>query len=199
MNRDDVTICLVTRGDVDLGPIFESLAPLSPDRLVVYDNSRQTDRAVFGRYIATQLGATELVYVQDDDCVVDADAIVAAHEPGRLVANMPVSRWADYPDSTMVGWGAVFERRLAFEAFNRYWAQPGVQIPRDPVFDRTCDVVFSALTPRTVIDVGFSHLPWAETDGRMFRQPGHKSERDRVLQRCRELRSRDDDRRVVPA
>lgn len=193
MVRPAVTACLVTRGDVDLGPILSSLPSEWP--VVVWDNSQREDLGVYGRYAAVAEARTAVVYVQDDDCLIDADRVAAAYEPGRLVANMPRSRWPDYPDSTLVGWGAVFDRHLPRKAFVTMDGTLGLlnAEPRSPVFLRTSDVIFSALTPRTVIDIGFQHLPWAETPGRMFRQPGHKAERDMVLEQCRRIRDHDDD------
>ena len=187
-----VTGVVVTRGDVDLAPILDRLGDICAS-VQVWDNSKVWDAAVFGRYLAAALAPTDAVYVQDDDCLIDAAEIICGYEPGRLVANMPRTRWDDYPDSAMVGWGAVFDRHLPWAAFARYATRNPID---SPTFRRTCDVVFSALTPRTVIDAGFQHLPWAETEGRMFRQPDHKPERDQVLDRCRQLRiGPDDDRR----
>lgn len=197
-----ITAIIVTRGNVPLDRIAASL----PHRweLIVWDNSARTDCGVYGRYAAIEEATHQRIYVQDDDCLIDAEAVAAAYEPGRLVANMPASRWRDYPDSTLVGWGAVFDSWLpgrAFAEFSRslFASRPNSRTIAEvsTAARRRCDVVFSALTPRTVIDVGFEHLPWAELPDRNFRQPGHKSERDRVLGLCRAIRAVDDDRRVA--
>lgn len=215
-----VVACLVTRADgPDLQPILDTL-PASWGRVIWRNGDRATitpdaaadavvlpvdDFAVAGRYRAVVAADMELVpradlvYVQDDDCLVDAERIVAAAEPGRLVANMPQSRWADYPDSTMVGWGAVFNPVLALEAI-RAWEVCGHSVSDDR-FNRCCDVIVSALSPRTVIDIGFSHLPFAHDPDRMHKQPGHKRERDDTLNVCRDVRRQlglpNDDRRIV--
>ena len=49
-------------------------------------------------------------------------------------------------------------------------------------FQRTCDVVFTALTPYTLVDVPYENLPWAEGPDRMYRQPGHLAERSKMLE-----------------
>lgn len=213
-----VSAVIVTRGDVDLTKCISTFVDERFVEVVVWNNGTEkctvvplgpgwpvvheaADMAVYGRYAATRFAASDVIYVQDDDCVIDATAILDAYEPGRIVANMPESRWADYPDSTMVGWGAVFDRLLPWAAFGHFLT---LIIERDlfggeggeDAFNRCCDVVFSTLIPRTVIDVGFEHLPWAETAGRMFKQPGHKEERDEFLRLARSIRIRDDDRRV---
>lgn len=220
MNAAAVSAVIVTRGDVDLTEILESL-PEEWERVVWDNGAREVrrhrpgsftaefrgnehtgpllDLAVYGRYAAIHYGLCDgdVIFIQDDDCIVDAAAIAAAYEPGRLVANMPTGRWPDYLDSALVGWGAIFDRNLPGQAFERF--DVGHPAWGDAEFYRTCDVVFSALTPRTVIDVGFRHLPWAEDPGRaMFLQPGHKTERDRMLDICRRVRmGRDDDRRTA--
>lgn len=183
------------------GQSVSGAGPLRADTPPPFHRRPVDDRKVFGRFEAVRIAQEELdadlVVVQDDDCVVDLRALVDRHEPGRLVANMPQSRWADYRDSTLIGWGAVFEPDLAWQAFLR-WQDAGEAVDDDR-FLRCCDVVFSALTPRTVIDLGFSHLPFAHDPDRMHKQPGHKAERDEVLRLARRVRSRgaaDDDRRV---
>lgn len=226
-----VTAVIVTRGDVGL---TEIIAGLPVDEVVVYDNSGlvkhfshseesghvryAANLGVYGRFAGIEFADSDVIYVQDDDCIIDAEAVIDAYEAGRLVANMPESRWADYPDSALIGWGAVFDRDLPQSAFAKigfdgrvspfigddwtdysYTNSAGVTIEFEdtrPLL-RTCDVFFSALTPRTVIDVGFEHLPWAEDLARaMFKQPGHKEERDRMLALARAMRTTtDDDRR----
>lgn len=214
-----VTAVIVTRGDVDLDPIFASLVAHFPERAVlVWDNSLTLlpDLGVYGRYEAIRRANSPIIYVQDDDCIVPVGAVLDAYEPGRLVANMPRSRWSDYPDSCLVGWGAVFDRDLPRQAFQTWyqatldstiggvaapaWGTPTASFPTPweaPWFQRECDTAFSALVPRTVIDVGFQHLPWAETPDRLFKQPDHRELRDAMLGVARMARTWPDDVRYV--
>ena len=198
-----VSAVIPTRGDVDLSEILDSL-PF--DDIIVWDNSgRPQDLGVYGRYAAIAEAKHAHIYTQDDDCLVDAVAVVAAYEAGRLVANMPAGRWPDYPDSALVGWGAIFHRDLPTRAFDRFhlldldeedWQ---FVYADDGCFSRECDGVFTALTPRTIIDVGFQHLPWAEDPARaLFKQPGHAAKRARMLDLARRVRGDiDDDRRAT--
>jgi hypothetical protein len=182
----EASAVIVTRGDVDLLPILDSLQDF--DELIVWDNAQGEDLAVYGRYAGVLRARNPLVYVQDDDCLVDAAAVVAAYQPGRVVANMPLSRWDDYPDSCLVGWGAVFDACLPARAFARF--ERAVAPPPDwrQRFYRDCDLVFTVLTPHDKIDLGFAHLPWAESEGRLFRQPDHYAERQYVLGLARGVR-----------
>lgn len=181
----NVSAVIVTRGDVDLEPIIATI-PLAWD-LVVWDNSRRENLCVYGRYAALQECEHEIVYVQDDDCVTDPSAIVAAYDAGRIVANMPPEFRRRYPDSCLIGFGAVFDRDLPARAFARYST---VKWPArmTPDFHRTCDVAFTALTERTLIDVPYWNLSHAYTAERMYRQAGHMQERRQMLKLVRMLR-----------
>lgn len=195
----NVSAVLVTRGNLTIPALSNVLESMSRStavsQIVVWNNAkRDVDLGVYGRYRAIDDAEHDLIYVQDDDCIVDVDAVIRAWEPGRLVANMPRSRWYDYRDSTLVGWGAVFPRELPAAAFQRFFDADPREATRLPsAFRRDCDLVFSSLTPRTVIDVGFEHLPWAETPGRLFKEPGHALARDAILTECRRIRTWDDD------
>lgn len=228
IDPSEVTAIIVTRGDVDLTPILADLAPVGFHEILVWDNSGKleipvdvpgpwrivkaaADIAVYGRYLAIEETASDVIYVQDDDCLCPAATLLEWYEPGKLVANMPESRWADYPDSCLVGWGAVFDRGLPFAAFEKIgfeqgsspyiedeWTDfahhtfdgPTVKFPEPGPLRRECDVVFTTLTfPRKIVDLGFEHLPWAEDPERaMFLRPWRAAERDRMYELARKVR-----------
>jgi hypothetical protein len=178
---------LVTRGDVDLAPVLDSL-PF--DDVVVWDNSkRERDLKVYGRYAAIADAKNSVIYSQDDDCILSRfAAFLREYGPRTIVSNMPVDHVAggtDYSDSVLIGWGSLFDRDLPFAAFERYAGHYPVD---DELFYRTCDVIFSTLTPHRRIDLGFEHLPHAYAESKMWRQPGNYEERLEVLQRARTVR-----------
>ena len=182
--------CLVTRGDHDLAEIHAELWPMET---VVYDNSTEPDVAVWGRYrAAEQAKQAELVYVQDDDCVLGFDAIrelVDAWQPGHLVANQPAAFRHDFYDGhCLVGFGAVFERKLARDAFRRFWKGRDARTVDWGWFSRTCDIAFTGLVPRILADVPYRNLPWATDETRMYRQPEHVGERKRMLELVKAIR-----------
>lgn len=142
------------------------------------------------------------VVVSDPEAIVDAwtdeyglrnrlgDAPVGAH----VVCNMPQEFRHDfYTDHALVGFGAAFHRDAPERAFNRWLMWSGHRIlgtipdlgPSDeahrdfltPHFLRTCDVIFTGLTPRVLVDVPKENLPYAEDDNRMWKQPEHQGER----------------------
>lgn len=187
MQFRDIAAVLVTRGDVDLQPILDSLP--YPE-VVVWDNStRPFDAKVFGRYLAILETSKPVIYIQDDDCVVHChDELRGYYEPGRIVANMVTEHRAGEPP--MLGWGALFDRDLPWGAFEK-WLQAGY--PMDRLFVGYPETIFTALVPCIRLNIG-SHthpetkghtdLPWATAPSRSYRQRNHASEFALVLERA---------------
>lgn len=191
-----VTACLVTRGDVPMDQVVDSL-PF--ERVLIYDND--PDLGVYGRYAAVAQAESSVCFVQDDDCVLDPEAfemLLAAYEPGHVVCNLP-QRFRDtgsYDDSALVGFGALFDRDLPERAFTRFalashahgavaWGTDGID---RSFFDRECDSVFTMLTPRILVDAPYSDLPWASAPNRLWKQPEHNGERERMRKLVRQVR-----------
>jgi hypothetical protein len=186
-----VTAVVVTRGDVDLAPILASLSAF--DEVIVWDNSEHEDLSVYGRYAAITKARNELILTQDDDVIAsDPQAIVDAWQPGHVVCNMPQEFRPHYPDSALVGFGACFERDLPEQAFERFGLSDAIgETDSDwpaGFFYRTCDVVFTTLTPRILVDVPKTDREFASDPGRMWTSPGHSGERARMLELARKVR-----------
>lgn len=179
----EVSAVLVTRGDIDLTQILDSL-PF--DDVIVWDNSKRLDRKVFGRYLGIRDARNDTIYVQDDDCVVPVADLLAQYTRGERLCNMSADRWNDYPDSSLVGWGALFPAADAEQAF---WQTLTGRWYHADELDRCCDVIFTTLLPFRRIDVGHTDLPWATGPNRMYTgDPDHWAIRQRVLEKARALR-----------
>lgn len=198
---------LVTRGDVDVAEIVAGLLAAGFYEVLVHDNGagRVTihpsaasftalgDLAVYGRYAAIRWASRDVIYVQDDDCLLPPDslgALLDAYRPGHVVCNMP-EPWrvqSFYADHALVGFGAVFDRDLPQQAFLKLATAAANIWPWFEWFNRCCDVAFTALTPRVLVDVPYGNLPHATGPGRMYRQPGHVEERTRMLTLALEAR-----------
>lgn len=175
------------------------------------------DLSVYARYAAIEYATHDLILTQDDDVIVsDPQAIVerwVTEACGRItpglerlaengpllaedhvVCNMPQEFRPHYPDSALVGFGAAFHRDAPARAFGRYEAfvqekgQGAFTGCAGPTFNRTCDVVFTTLTPRVLVDVPKENLPYATGDDRMYRQAEHVGERARMLELTRKVR-----------
>lgn len=192
----NVSACLVTRGDVDLTQIISSIENAGISDIVVWDNSEREDLAVYGRYAAIKEAKYPLIYVQDDDCLHQPEGIkeicwVAKSANGKLVCNMPANfRHSFYQDHALVGFGACFHRDAPWRAFGEF-ARTQPEDPDEQTlrwFWRTCDIVFTGLTPYTMVDVLYEDMSWASADNRMWKQPTHREERGRMLELVKEMR-----------
>lgn len=177
-----VSAVLVTRGDVDLTPILNSL-PV--DDIVIWDNSKREDLKVFGRYAAVKEARHSVIYSQDDDCLVDSSEVIAVYEPGRVVSNMPAAKRSEYagiaPGIALIGWGSCFDAD-SMRVFERYIARYG----RDELLLRECDRVFTALNATKLIDLPITHLPHAFA-GRMGNETRHLSDLAEIQRRIASL------------
>jgi hypothetical protein len=166
MDALDVTAIIPTRGDCDLEPILDSL--IFGDT-IVWDNSVRDDFGAFSRYLAIAEAKTDVIYFQDDDCIVwkdDQRRLLDAYEPGILTAMMPPER-TDYWDTVLIGWGAIFDRELPEVAFSR-WVDAGEQT-KSPEFRIVgADFVFPMLTPWKRLDGYHLDLPHAHAENRTW-------------------------------
>lgn len=185
MSPSECSAVIVTRGDVDLTPIRKSL--LCFGEIVIWNNYGRPGLKVFGRYRAALKAKNDVVFTQDDDCIVDAGAVVEAYEAGKVTCNMPVAKRAEYSSLgcnriALVGWGACFSRGSVHK-MQPYLDRYGV----DDLFLRECDRVFTALNEVKLIDVPFQHLPHA-FKGRMGNEARHLADLDAIRQRIEALR-----------
>lgn len=205
----NVSACLVTRGDVLMKPIVESLPP-EWERVIWNNGTGQVFRAsgdvreefdvadlsVFGRYAAIEYATNDLIFVVDDDVIVsDPQAIVDAlfGNTDAVACNMPPQFRPHYEGGAdaLVGFGAAFHRDAPARAFahlaavaptlgisNYGWWLPGFE--GNDHFLRTCDIVFTGLTPTVLVDVPKTDREFASDPDRMWRQPTHVEERQRM-------------------
>ncbi len=195
MTFDDVSAVLVTRGDVDLTPIIETL-PYG--EVVVWDNStRPVDYGVFGRYVAIAETTRPLVYFQDDDCLVSCHAdLLDAWDPGYVVGNAfdDAERLNRYEGTTLLGWGSLFEADLPWQAFTEYARHYPMEELwlLEPSRGLGAEIVFPMLTPSKTITHGVVWLdeggPVLERPNRMWKQPTFYEDTRRWMERARSLR-----------
>lgn len=170
---EEVTAILVTRGDVDMSPVVGSL-PF--EHIIVVDNSQEpADLQCYGRFIPIERGEVETlhVYVQDDDLIIDALALLAHYDGEGIVANKhPEEEWR------FIGGGAFFPKTLP--DFSRYVDNYG----SDSDFYRVADVVFAYTHPYRSVWVGYEELlSHHDAPNRMYLQPNHYEVRERARAR----------------
>lgn len=196
MQYSDVSACLVTRGNIDMKPIIDSL-PF--DDIVVWDNSEPWgteennvayhDLKAYGRYAAIPFAKNDIIYFQDDDCIIPIDTInwlMRSYEDGKVVMSMPSDH---YPDDTedkgLIGWGSLFYRDLpskAFETFLKYFDGE----PR--WLDIGADIVFANLTPKIRILGEHINFPYAYGADRTYNENDYVEHRTAYWIQVREVR-----------
>lgn len=185
---EQVAVVIVTRGDVPLRDVIAPFDEYDFGAVWVWNNLTDEDLGVYGRYAAIDNAEQPVILVVDDDVALNRgviEALLANYRPGTITANEPAEDYRNrYTDSCLVGFGAIFDRDLPAQAF----AKADVLGLTDDVFNRTCDVIFTSLTPYRLVDWPFEQLPWSYDDTRMYRQAGFSEERGHVLEACRELR-----------
>ena len=174
-----VSACLVTRGDVDMQPIIDSL-PF--DDIVIWNNAEREDLGIYGRYAAIAEAKHDVIVTQDDDLIVTCwPQILDAYEPGVLTVNYP-QPW----DIPWVARGGIFDRNMPEDAFRKYEAV----YPRDRDFTHfICDGIFAELLPaRNVVDFGSVDLPYCNNAGRISSDAGwYNVKRPLIGERCQGL------------
>lgn len=189
MIKPQVSAALVTRGDVEMTPILDSLAAAGIDDIVVWDNSERENLRTYGRYAAFKEVEHEIVYIQDDDHVLHAiPELLVAYEPGVVVCNC-CDAWAlrwDCTDNSFTGKGAIMDRELAQPAFDRYLER----WPADELFYLWPDQIVTTLNPCKRIDLNdqTEELPWGYAPNRMNARPNFQAEKHIVVNRARTVR-----------
>lgn len=158
-----ITAVIPTRGDVDMTEIRESLKPFG--QVIVWNNAHGIDKKVYGRYMAVYGAENEIIYTQDDDCLVDWRKLLPHYHPDMVTCNMPHDRRYGYRDGTqLIGWGCLFHRRHAIVLEDYLTRYPGSY---NDFFFRTCDRIFTKLNTCNLVAVPFRHLEHAYGDSRM--------------------------------
>lgn len=175
---EDVSACLVTRGDIDLSTILNSL-PF--EDVVVWDNSQRENLKCYGRFAAVAEAKNEWIYTQDDDLLVPIAGLLRAWEPAdAILANKPeLEEWR------FLGCGALFHRDLV-GGFTDYLALYG----QDDDFLRAADVAFAYRHGYRSVWLGYLDFPWQTAPNRMYHEPDHYEVRERLRERTLALPGR---------
>lgn len=193
MSPDRVSAVIVTRGNVDLSPVLDSL--IFPD-VVVWDNSVERDEMTYGIVPAVERAKHSVIWSQDDDIVHTPEnqaRIVAEYRPGVLTGCM-WPEWSagayaqgilgGYDDLVFYGSGAVYDRHLPAAAAGRYLEHH----PADDFFRLWFSCIFGVIAPTRQLDVQFEALPCAEDAYRMCNLPYAQERKAVAIRRAREVR-----------
>jgi len=155
----------------------------------------------YGRFVAAERAACDIIATQDDDYVVNNWAELLSEFDQRkgkeLVAgvfyerrNGKVATQAQIAcgprgNDIMLGWGSVFDRRWIGPAFKPYLAKHGP----DPLFVRKADRIFSIMLGRYHVELtaNVHALPGAGEEPALHYTPHNKQWTQEARKRCREL------------
>lgn len=183
---NDISAIIVTKGDVDLQPIINSL-PYKD--IHIWNNSETVlDAMTFGRWLCAERVPGRVYYFQDDDLIFTRHMeLIHEHQQGLATLNMPAP-WNDWVQESwkstgrplgMFGGGALVPRYLAKAAFAPYLAR----YEPDKLFLELCDLVAGTFIPWHRVDLGFDVLPQATWPNRICRLPNRYDRRDEMRKR----------------
>lgn len=128
---------------------------------------------ILERYVQAGKAKNDIIYVQDDDCIVDYKELFK-HYNGRIT-NAMVGRAKYYHDVsegriTLVGWGAFFPKSM-LDSLQTYIDRYGMD---DPHIMRETDRIFTWLNaPHNTIRLPHLDLNQSVVTGRMSADPKH--------------------------
>lgn len=125
--------------------------------------------SIYRRYELALKAKNDLIYVQDDDCIVDPQLIFEKYY-GLITNAMTPHHFEAYKNTgiTLVGWGAFFPKHMI--DFTKYLEK----YPKDDLFLSQTDRIFTYLNqPFNSIVMDIQHLPTAVEPGRMSTSPDH--------------------------
>jgi hypothetical protein len=190
LDHRDVSAVLVTRGNVDMAPILETL----PFRdVIIWDNSRRpVDLKLLGRYAAVPETRRPVIYWQDDDVILTREQIselLREYEPGKVLVNMDAP-WVeacgyDTPEGLvgMMGAGSLCPAELPQQIFDHYLEH----YPLDDDLLIEADFAFGVLAPTKRVDVGYVAREFADDVDRLYRQPGQQKRKWEMIRRCQAM------------
>ena len=172
------TAILITKDNSYPQEVLSSLPDF--DEVLIYTNCPN----IFGRYTLALKAKNDLIYVQDDDCIVEDIELLYAHYDGTITNFMQGSHTELYRGTgiTLIGWGAIFPKHLI--EFSRYTNRYGM----DEHFLREADRVFTFLNqPQNTIFGTIKNLDSASDGSRMWRADDHFQRLEKIIQKCFDL------------
>lgn len=177
LDRSQVSACLVSRKPID-PRILKSLEGFG--EILVGDGST----GPHARYDdAIAKAKFDIIYTQDDDCLVDIDALLALWN-GNFVTNVrPERSEPRFENTTLTGWGSLYRKDLVQPTLDRYIQKYGM----DALYCREADRIFSGLNRHPLVCVHVENLPNAFGADRLTDRPDHLTARAEIKRRLETL------------
>jgi nucleoside-diphosphate-sugar epimerase len=172
-----ITAVLITRENEYPAMILERLNTDFFDEILIFQNSP----SVYSRYLTASTAKNDIIYVQDDDCMVNYQ-VLFKHYNGQITNTMtlPFKPRYDEMGCTLVGWGTFFPKSM-LGVFDKYIERYG---ENDPHLLREADRIFTYLNkPFNTIIMPHEDLPTAGGGDRMGVEPNHFPSAEEALRK----------------
>jgi hypothetical protein len=176
LDRSQVSACLVSREPID-PRILEALEGFG--EIIVGDGAF----GPYARYEAVAKAKFDIIYTQDDDCLVDIDALLELWDGNFLTNVRPERSEPCFDNSTLTGWGSLYRKELVQPALDRYIRKYGM----DDLYRREADRIFSGLNKHILVCVKVDNLPNATGVDRLTDRPDHWLCRAEIQRRLENL------------
>ena len=155
------------------------------DEILIRDNSKGDNLKTWARYELAKQAKNDIIYTQDDDCVIPIDKIFNKFD-GNVITygGTPESVNNSYHKRLcLMGWGSFFKKEW-LNVFDKYESKYG----RDYLFYREADRIFTTLQPtlHKPVIVEIEHLD-AIGGVAMSAEQEHVSTRNEAVNRCLNL------------
>ena len=178
----------------NLPRIIESLNLPFISEILIRDNSKCKNIACYGRYWLARKAKNDIVYTQDDDCVVDVNKIYKEFlkDDSKMAAGT-IQGFVDVVDDFtygskqlgLVGWGAFFKKKW-INILDKYTHVYGT----DECFYREADRIFSILLGKhhNLVKADIELLEDEDKSIALCEQPEHLKFKKMAIERALELK-----------
>lgn len=152
------------------------------NEIIIWDNRKQ-NMCGYGRYLASLEAKNQIIYTQDDDCIIgNLDELFSQFDNKYITNNMKEGHLKIYKNlnHTLPGWGMLF-RKEWISCLNKYIRIFGI----DDIFLRDTGRLFTGLYGKWKSVLGnIEDLPSASDPKiALWKQPQHKGTRQIIIER----------------
>lgn len=162
------------------------------DEILVWKNTPINNEINYGRYLGALKAKNNIIYTQDDDCIVENIEEIYTTFDGKHLSNgiKPKamghygSQKGSEPYSTVMGWGSFFKKEWS-SVLNKYIEKYG----EDYLFYRETDRIFSVLLCRrhNTIPARIRDFPSAANSTALYHQPNHIAFGNEAIAKAKEV------------
>lgn len=178
---EKISCCLITKEKEYPKIVLERLTLGFFDEILICTESP----SVYQRYLLAKEASNDIIYVQDDDCMVNYQQLFKKYD-GRITNTMTegFQNFYDPLGCTLVGWGCYFKRSMVDMIDKWYIPKYGV----DSHLLREADRIFTYLNkPFNTIIMPHEDLKRANSDGAMWKEPEHFPSAYEAIEKCKTL------------